>query len=69
MLEIHYNKNDQLIQISLHKNQEYWPAIRSVFEEYAEEITSVSAFSLSLPVWSFLSCRKPLVYVLKRILE
>lgn len=66
MLELRYRQDLQAIQVTLTEDLSAWPAIRSAFEENAEEIAVVGAYSLRLPVWSFLSCRRALVYVLRK---
>ncbi len=66
MLELRYRQDTQAIQVTLTEDLSAWPAIRSAFEENAEEIAMVGAYSLRLPVWSFLSCRRALVYVLRK---
>lgn len=66
MLNIQYDFDHQEIQLYLSERQEFWPAIRRVFEENAEDYHITSANSLRLPVWVFLACRKSLVYTLSK---
>ncbi len=66
MLEFKYLDEIQEIQIALSERLDIWPSVRTAFQENAEEITSIGAYSLRLPVWSFLSCRRALVYVLRK---
>jgi SNF2 family DNA or RNA helicase len=66
MIEFIYDKSHQSIQLSATDRFDVWPAISRVFEEKSQEIEVVSAYSLRLPVWEFLSCRKSLVYALQK---
>jgi SNF2 family DNA or RNA helicase len=66
MLEIRYLDAIQEIQLTLTRQLQSWPAIRSAILENAEEVTSTGSNTLRLPVWAFLSCRKALVYILRK---
>ena len=66
MLDIIYLETIQEIQITLTDQSQSWTAIRSAILENAEEVTSTGAYTLRLPVWAFLSCRKALLYTLKK---
>ncbi len=66
MLEIGYKHELQLIEVRMISRLELWPEIRTVFEENATEISHTGPFSLRIPVWSFLSCRKALGYILDK---
>ena len=64
MLEINYLKELQVVEIKLEGQIEFWPQIRNAFDENAEEITTIGYNIVRLPVWSFLSCRQSLGFVL-----
>lgn len=66
MLELRYKQDQQLIQVHMTQNLQYWPIIRMAIEENASDITFIGPYHLSLPVWAFYSCRKGLAYVLNK---
>lgn len=66
MLRIQYDLNHQVIELSMTDNFSSWPDVRRVFEENAEDFSITSAHGLRLPVWTFLSCRRQLGYILSK---
>jgi SNF2 family DNA or RNA helicase len=66
MVEIVYDHAHQAIQVSAKDRFDVWAAVSRVFEENSQEMEVVSSYSVRLPVWEFLSCRKSLVYVLEK---
>lgn len=66
MLRIRYDSGLQTVELDMSTDVEAWPKVRRVFEESGQGVTVISAFSLRLPVWSFLGNRKALGYVVRR---
>lgn len=66
MIEFVYDHSHQFVQIRATDHFDLWPAISRVFEEKSQEIQVVSSYSIRLPVWEFLACRKSLTYILQK---
>lgn len=66
MIEFVYDNVYQIIQVTATDHIDVWSVVRRVFEENSQEIQLISPYSIRIPVWEFLSCRKSLVYVLQK---
>ena len=66
MLTINYLSEIHEIQISLIEEDNYWPKIRNAIIENAEETISTGPNSIRLPVWSFLSCRQEIAFLINK---
>jgi len=66
MIEVRYSRDFHAIQVVSTSHKELWPSISRAFEENAQDVQELSAYSLQLPVWEFLSCRKSLKYNLEK---
>ncbi len=66
MIEFTYDHPNHAVQVSTTDRFDIWPVVSRVFEERSQEIQTVSSYSIRLPVWEFLACRKPLSYILQK---
>lgn len=62
MIELSYLDDTHSVKVHFRGERALWPTVRSALQENAEEIYSTGPFSIRVPVWSFLSCRRALAY-------
>jgi SNF2 family DNA or RNA helicase len=66
MLDLSYRPDIQSVYVVFTGENRLWADIRSSFDDSSQEVRTISGSSLILPLWAFLSCRKALVYAIRK---
>ena len=66
MLSIKYQKETLLAELKSLPGSIYWNDIKRACEERCDDTVNTSSTSLTIPWWSFLSCRPAILHVIKK---